>query len=204
MINTVKINDELYIELNKKNNETIISIINNNLKIVLSKMKTDCTFSTNFVYDKNYIVIYSKGSSINNIPLNIEVVYDIKRNITINLSDNKIKNIFKNILIYKRGFNLVDILSSLNTFYIDTDDDDDVHNNFRTYITSNNKNISDEEFINYVISNYPKLKKYIGLGVIPYSIYSKIEDDFGTDTLWFNIMPQDVLLIGNDIVKRKK
>ena len=108
------------------------------------------------------------------------------------------------MFIYKRGFNLVDILSSLNTFYIDTDDDDDVHNNFRTYITSNNKNISDEEFINYVISNYPKLKKYIGLGVIPYSIYSKIEDDFGTDTLWFNIMPQDVLLIGNDIVKRKK
>lgn len=204
MINTIKINDELYVELNQKNNETIISIIKNNLKIVLSKTKTDCTFSTNFVYDKNYIVIYSKGSSINDIPLSIEVVYDIKRNITIDLSNNNIKNIFQNMFIYKRGFNLVDILSSLNTFYIDTDDDDDVHNNFRTYITSNNQNISDEEFINYVISNYPKLKKYIGLGVIPYSIYSKIEDDFGTDTLWFNIMPQDVLLIGNDVVKRKK
>ena len=35
MINTVKINNELYIELNQKNNETIISIINNNLKEVI-------------------------------------------------------------------------------------------------------------------------------------------------------------------------
>ena len=61
-----------------KKGRTIISVIDDDKEILLSDIKTDDYFWNKWISDDNYIVAYSRGCMVNQIPLNIEAAYSIK------------------------------------------------------------------------------------------------------------------------------
>ena len=67
----------------------------NSQKVVLSDLKTNDYFWSNVVFDENYVVVYSRGCMVNQIPLNIEAAYDIKEERLLDLSYKKLKVILE-------------------------------------------------------------------------------------------------------------
>ena len=78
MKNIININDSITIEINKKFGRTIITLNKNGKKEVLSSLKTNDYFWSDAKFDENYIIIYSRGCMVNQIPLKIESAYNIK------------------------------------------------------------------------------------------------------------------------------
>ena len=109
-----KLNDAISVEKKKQFKRTIITLNNNSQKVVLSDLKTDDYFWSNVVFDENYVVVYSRGCMVNQIPLNIEAAYDIKEGRMLDLSYKKLKVILEYMFISKRGFELTDILTFIN------------------------------------------------------------------------------------------
>ncbi len=120
MIETIKINDNIVIKKEKKyikqeefleKERTIITLIKNNQEQILSDLKTNDYFYSEIIYDKNNIVVYSKGYMI---PLNIEAVYNINRDIIFDLTNNRTKEFFKYLYINKVELKLEEILTIIN------------------------------------------------------------------------------------------
>ena len=64
-----KINGEIIIEQINKRDRTIISVICNNEKTILSDVKTYSHFWNKVIFNDTYIVAYSRGCFVNPIPL---------------------------------------------------------------------------------------------------------------------------------------
>ena len=109
-----RLNDKTSVEKKKQFKRTIITLNKNSQKVVLSDLKTNDYFWSNVVFDENYVVVYSRGCMVNQIPLNIEAAYDIKEERLLDLSYKKLKVILEYMFISKRGFELTDILTFIN------------------------------------------------------------------------------------------
>ena len=186
----IKVNDNLSIEENKKRKRTITSIIEDGERKILTDIETDDYFWSKVVFDENYIVVYSRGCMVNQIPLNIEAAYDIKEKRMLDLSNKKLKVLLEYMFISTRGFELTDILTFINDEdlkILDEESKDDL----KRILTSGNNKITDEEVIKYILSKYPILANYRNLkGPLTVIDYKNIEEEIGQEIFRFHLMPQ--------------
>ena len=99
--NTIVIDDELLVKIEKTNRKTTVYICENGNKKLLAQVKTGDYVWANVTCDSNYVVVYSRGCMINQIPLNIEAAYNIKNRSTVNLENKKIKY-YLSICLFQR------------------------------------------------------------------------------------------------------
>ena len=201
-----QLNDTTSIEKKKHLKRTIITINKNSQKQVLSNLKTDDYFWSSVTFDKNYVVVYSRGCMTNQIPLNIEAAYDIKEERILDLSNKKLKVILEYMFISKRGFELTEILTFINKEdlqILDEKSKDDL----KRILTIDNYDITDEEVINYILNKYPILSKYRNLkGPLSVIEYKNIEKEIGQNIFRFHLMPQNLKFIEeeNQVVEKQK
>lgn len=195
MKTNIKVNDELSIEVVNKRKRTITSISENGVKKVLTDIETNNYFWSKVVFDDNYVVVYSRGCMVNQIPLNIEAAYDIKEKRMLDLSNKKLKVLLEYMFISTRGFELTNILSFINKEdlkILEEEEKDDL----KSILTSGNSKITDEEVIRYILSKYPILENYRNLkGPLTVIDYKKIEDEIGQDIFRFHLMPQSLKFV---------
>lgn len=191
MKTNIEINKELTIEQINKRNRTIISVIDGNDKILLLDIKTNDYFWSKFVFNDTYVVAYSRGCMVNQIPLNIEAAYNIKEKRLIDL-DKKTKVLLEYMLICKRGFDLANVLQEINEQDLDILESIEKED-LRTYLTIGNKDIPQEQVINHILSTYPQLRDYTNLkGPLSVVEYRNILDNLENTTFYFHIMEQNL------------
>lgn len=188
----IKIINNLKVEENKKRKRTITSVIENGERKILTDIETDDYFWSKVIFDENYIVVYSRGCMVNQIPLNVEAAYDIKEKRMLDLSNKKLKVILEYMFISTRGFELTDILT-----FINNDDlkilDEETKDDLKRILTCGNNKITDEEVVNYILKKYPILLNYKNLrGPLSVIDYKKIEEEIGHEIFRFHLMPQSL------------
>lgn len=195
MRNIYKINDELSVEEVVKKNKTIMLLIRNGKKTVLCNMKTWDSFFCKLAYDDSYIVVYSRGTMINQISLNVEVAYSIKNGKFVNLKNKRLQTTLEYMLISRKGFDLTEVLTTINDSelgLVEADEKDDLTG----YLTAGSFKVSREEVVKYILKAYPELKQYTNLsGPISVIGYKRIVEEIGNETFWFNVMPLDLELV---------
>lgn len=188
----IKVNEQLSIEVVKKRKRTITSIYDNSIRKVLTDIETNDYFWSKVIFDNNYVVVYSRGCMVNQIPLNIEAAYDIKEKRMLDLSNKKLKVLLEYMFISTRGFELTNILTFINDEdlkILDEESKDDL----KRILTCGNSKISDEEVTKYILSKYPILTNYQNLnGPLTVIEYKKIEDEIGQNIFRFHLMPQNL------------
>lgn len=188
----IKINDNLSVEENKKRKRTITSIIEDGERKILTDIETDDYFWSKVIYNENYVVVYSRGYMVNQIPLNVEAAYDIKEKRMLDLSNKKLKVLLEYMFISTRGFELTDILTFINDEdlkILDEESKDDL----KRILTCGNNKITDEEVIKYILSKYPILANYRNLkGPLTVIDYKNIEEEIGQEIFRFHLMPQSL------------
>lgn len=200
MKKNIRINEKLELEELKKRGKTIINIYENNVKKVSVIEKTNDYFWVKYVYDENYIIIYSRGCMVNQIPLNIECVYDIKEKRNIDLSNKKLKVLFESMYITKRGFDLSNILDFINDEDLQIINEDE-KSDLKIILTCGNIKITDDEVLKYIIEKYPLFNEYRNLkGPLSVIQYKKIEEQIGQDIFRFHLMPQKLNFIEESII----
>lgn len=185
-----EINDNLSVKEIYKRNRTRIYISTKDKEILLSDVKTDENFLCKVVFNNYYIVSYTKSSSINDIPLSIDGVYDIrKEEVITNLSDTN-KKCLMYMMIMRKSFDLATILSVINN--VEWSNDKIV---FEDYLTLGNDRITHDQIVKYIEETYPIFSGYIGLSEnIPVKDYVKIEKQIGILKFPFFAMQQDLFL----------
>lgn len=200
MIKTIKINDELSLEIVKKKRRTLVFLYDGMEKTVLSDIKTSEFFWSKVVYDENYIVVYTRGCMVNEIPLNVEVAFSIKNKSFINLENKKIKIVLQYMFICKKYFDLTQVLQTINDnelLLVSEDEKGDLE----SYLTAGSDKIDSKQVIDYILDQYPCLINYTNLsGPISVVEYKKIEEEMGKRTLEFHIMPLPLECIENSHV----
>lgn len=186
----IEITDNLIVEENKKSKRTITSVIENGERRILTDIKTNDYFWSKIIFDENYIVVYSRGCMVNQIPFNIEAAYDIKEKRILDLSDKKLKVILEYMFINTRGFELTDVLTFINQEDLKILDEES-KGDLKRILTSGNSRITDEEVIKYILSIYPILANYRYLkGPLTVIQYKNIEEEIGQEVFRFHLMPQ--------------
>jgi hypothetical protein len=135
---------------------------------------------------------------VNQIPLNIEAAYNIKEKRLIYL-DKKIKILLEYMMICKKGFELANVLQEINEQdlgVLESIEKEDL----RTYLTTGNKDIPQEQVIDHILSTYPELKDYTNLeGPLSVLQYRNIADNLENTIFKFHIMEQDLGFIQSPI-----
>lgn len=192
MKRTIKINKNLSIEETKKRKRTITTVIEGGQRKILADIETTDYFWSKFIFDENYIVVYSRGCMLNQIPLNIEAAYDIKEKRMLDLSNKKLKVPLEYMFISTRGFELPDILTFINDEDLKILDEES-KGDLKRILTCGNNKITDEEVTKYILSKYPILEKYRNLkGPLTVIDYKNIEEEIGRKIFRFHLMPQSL------------
>lgn len=191
MKENIFINNNLCIEKNKKRKRTIITLIKDDEKIVLSDLKTDDFFWSDVVYDENYVIVYSRGCMVNQIPLVVECAYNIKTDTIIDTKkDRKLGLELEYMYIGKYSFEVGTVLSVINENKLNIAYSDEI-DHIKLYLTNGNTDISDEEIKNYILSCYPELEKYTNLSDdITVLQYRDIVEELGRKYISLHKMPQ--------------
>ena len=156
MVEIIKINDSITIEIKKSEERTIVILNRNGKNTILSDLYTDSTFTSNVVYDNNYIVVYSKGDERNQIPIEIECAYNIKTGIILDTKNNsKLSDDLYMMLIGKKRFSARSIVILLNQKDLELGYEDETVRIIE-YLTNGNDNISREEVVDYIVAKVKK------------------------------------------------
>ncbi|MGM9882050.1 MAG: hypothetical protein ACI31S_04335 [Bacilli bacterium] len=156
------------------------------------QVKTEDYVWTYVTGDNNYIVVYSHGCTINQIPLNIGVAYNIKNRSTVNLENKKVKVLLEYMFISKKGFDIATVISFINNKDLEVTEKEEVED-FIYYLTSGNKDVTYSEILDYVLKAYLELTKYMNIKEKMSIVeYRQIVEEFDTNILRFHIMPQVV------------
>lgn len=137
----IQINDTTSIEIQKEIDRTTIILNKNSQKIVLSDLKTNDYFWSNVVFDENYVVVYSRGNIVNQIPIEVEADYDIKEEKILDLSNERISAILISMLVVKKGFNLANVLTFINNEDLQILNKEE-RGNLKRILTCGNSNIT--------------------------------------------------------------
>lgn len=190
-----RLNDTTSVEIKEQFKRTIITLNKDLRREVLSDLKTDDYFWSDVVFDTNYVVVYSRGCMVNQIPLNIEAAYDIKEDRMLDLSNKKLKVILEYMFISKRGFELTDILTFINKEDLQILDEES-KGDVKRILTCGNDSITDEEVIKYILIRYPVLENYRNLkGPLSVMEYKRIEEEIGQEIFKFHLMPQSIKFV---------
>lgn len=193
----IVINDKLWVGIDVRKNRTIISLYENGVQKTLSDMETGDYFWSRVVRNKHYIVAYSRGCMVNQIPLNIDAAYSITDGNLLDLSNQKLKVLLEYMFVCRKGFELVQVLATINSNDLELVDDEE-KDYLTRYLTAGNVGMSKEQVTEYILKQYPKLKEYTNLvGPISVAKYKEIARNIGEETLHFHIMPQDLHKLPN-------
>ncbi len=205
MKDVININEEISIEKNKKRNRTIITLIKGSEKIVLSNLKTDEFFWSDVKYDENYVIVYSRGCMVNQIPLVVECAYNIKTDTIIDTRENRKLGLeLEYMYIGKYSFEVGTVLSIINDNRLDIAYEDEIEH-LKLYLTNGNDSITDEEIKNYILSCYPMLKKYTNLdSSITVLQYRDLVEEIGRRYISLHKMPQIIDESRNQIIHTLK
>ena len=197
-----KITDNLSVKEDNRKNRTIISVIDGDKEVLLSDIETDEYFWNKWVYDENYVVAYSRGCMVNQIPHTVEAAYSIKNKRLLNMQNERIKELLEFMLICKKGFDLTQILTEINSSDLGLLSGDKKAE-LRNYLTSGNKNINKKDIMSYILEAYPQLEKYASLTEkLSISEYRSIEEELDESTFWLHAIPQDLSFV-EDAPKKK-
>lgn len=186
------INDKLWVGIDVRKKRTIISLYENGVRKTLSDMETGDYFWSKAMCNKHYIVAYSRGCMVNQLPLNIDAAYSITDGKLLDLSNQKLKVFLEHMFVCRKGFELVQVLATINCNDLELVGDKE-KDYLTRYLTAGNASISKEQVTEYIIKQYPKLKEYTNLvGPISVANYKDIARNIGEETLYFHIMPQDL------------
>lgn len=189
MSEIIKINDNVNVEIKKIKDRTIIILDRMGERVILSDLKTSDTFTCLVVRDDNYVVVYSKGCMMNQIPLVIECAYNIKTDTILNTKKNpKLAENLEMMLISKRCFNIIPIILWLNEKVDDLQSVDDIYD-FIIYLDNGNEDIRRDEIVSYVLNECPILKNYLNIKELD---CEKAIEEIGGEYLFFHKMPQIV------------
>lgn len=187
---TIKINEELQIEVSKTDTETEIYLIENNEKRILSFLETDKDFWSDVLYDENYIIVYSRGTMFNQIPLSIEVAYNIKTRKMVDLTNIELRKLLEYRFLFKKYFDLRDVLTFINDVDLKLISSKDGLVRLKEYLTSGNEQISRHDIIDYILTEYPILRKYNNIkNPIYVKDYLEMIEEIGLSDLYFHTMP---------------
>lgn len=160
-------------------------MIDGDKEVLLSDIETDEYFWNKWVYDENYVVAYSRGCMVNQIPLTVEAAYSIKNKRLLNMQNERIKELLEFMLICKKGFDLTQILTEINSSDLG--------------LLSGDK----KDIMSYILEAYPQLEKYASLTEkLSVSEYHSIEEELGESTFWLYAIPQDLSFV-EDAPKKK-
>lgn len=188
MKKTRYIKEGIELELVKKPRKIIAILYVDDVRIQLCKVnKISEDFWVLYEYNENYLVIYSRGCMANQIPLTVEAVYDMTNKKTVPVL-NKNKVIFEHMCISKKYIDTSVILEFLNDRKLEIADDEEVED-FIRYVTAGNETISNEEIKEYILSEYPQMKKFMNFET-PLTVkeYRKIVANI-EDNIRLHIMP---------------
>lgn len=181
----ITITSNLSLEIVKDGSDTIIYLSESNDKRILYIYYPN-KFNS-FLYDDTYIVIYTKDKYHK---LNLEVAYNYQTKHLVNLSNNKLRYLLEYHFLLKQCFDLRIILSFINQINLKLISSPNELINLKDFLTSGNSNITNQEIIEYILKNYPILKRYTNLTQPLYvTDYLKIIEDIGHESLYFHIMP---------------
>ena len=181
----ITITSNLSLEIVKDGSDTIIYLSESNDKRILYIYYPN-KFNS-FLYDDTYIVIYTKDKYHK---LNLEVAYNYQTKHLVNLSNNKLRYLLEYRFLLKQCFDLRVILSFINQIDLKLISSPNELINLKDFLTSGNSNITNQEIIEYILKNYPILKRYTNLTQPLYvTDYLKIIEDIGHESLYFHIMP---------------
>lgn len=181
----ITITSNLSLEIVKDGSDTIIYLSESNDKRILYIYYPN-KFNS-FLYDDTYIVIYTKDKYHK---LNLEVAYNYQTKHLVNLSNNKLRYLLEYHFLLKQCFDLRIILSFINQIDLKLISSPNELINLKDFLTSGNSNITNQEIIEYILKNYPILKRYTNLTQPLYvTDYLKIIEDIGHESLYFHIMP---------------
>lgn len=165
--------------------------------MVFSEGKTTCLcgvrntndyFWVDYAFNENYIVAYSRGCMVNQIPLKVEAAYDMANKKVIPVT-KKNKAIFEYMCIAKKGVHADVILEFLNDNKLDIAETDEV-DDFVRYVTAGNVDITREQIVAYILTQYPILEKYMNLEEkLTAKKARRIIEEIGDSVLRFHIMP---------------
>lgn len=181
----IKINENLCVIKKETHNKTKIYIVDDGKKQLLSKAKTGKNYFSNIKYDKNYVIVHSDGAESRYNP---KIAYNIKSKQKIFL-DDEMRHTFKYMYIFNKFLDLKIILSIISDYNLNISSNEQINASIN-YLTNNNSNISITELKEYIIEQYPFLKKYKNLKIINDNDLEKIYDDLKINVLGFKIMPQ--------------
>lgn len=138
---TVKqITPRVQVERNQRMKTTAISVIVDGVKTVLADMKTNDYFWLKYEYNDRYIVVYSRGCMVNQIPLKVEAAYDIKNEKVVKLA-RKNQVILEYMLIGKKAFDMGTIIEYINNNLLKIASAEETMD-FERYLTAENPNIT--------------------------------------------------------------
>ena len=188
----IHINDELKVKVDTQRNRTRICLYENGVEKILSDIRTWDGFWSKTEHNEYYIVAYSRGCMANQIPLNIDAAYSIQEKRLLTLSP-KLEELLENMLVAKKGFGFAQVLQAINETDLQIIGKRE-SNKLVNYLTAGNPNISKQEVIEYILKCYPEFKKYTNFkGIISVLKFEKLKAEFGDNTYFFHIIPQDIL-----------
>ncbi len=183
-----RINSRVQVERNIRMKTTAISVIVDGEKTVLADMKTSDYFWLKYEYNDRYIVVYSRGCMVNQIPLKVEAAYDIKNEKVIEIK-RKNQVILEYMLIGKKAFDMGTIIEYINNNLLKIASAEETMD-FERYLTAENPKITREQVKEYIISCYPVLVMYADYDyILTVMEYREILDKLGT-SYTFHIMPE--------------
>lgn len=197
----INIKDNLDIEFieNILMNNTLINVIDNGKKIVLSDVRTGNNFYSDFTYNDYYIVSYSRGN-VNERPLILHTCYSIKDGRVIDFADplnEKLKNALENMLLTGKSFSLAHVLQELNLCDLEllVDEEKDELSNF---LTAGNAEITKDDIAVHIVGRYPELLGYMNLrGPLTVAEYRQIEKELNASKFFLYAMSQDLSFLEN-------
>ena len=155
--------------------------------IYFCSLERDSKRGENLRMNEHYVIKYSEEFATQDIK--IEKAYDIESEEILDLSNEKLHEGIKNMFFETREFHTSTVLQAINEKELEIVDDGEVEE-FISYLTMENDDISNEEIKDYILSCYPKLRAYSNyLQEISVSKYNDVINQLG-DTMIFKRMPQ--------------
>ena len=181
-----RINSKVKVERNQRMLTTQISVIANGERTVLADLKTNEYFWLKYEKNERYIVVYSRGCMVNQIPLKVEAVYDIEKQKVVELKKSN-RVIFEYMVLFAKRFELATVLEYVNDNVLNIASQEETAD-FHRYITAGNPNITREQVKEYVFKNYPVFIAYADYDyIVTVMEYRALTENLGNEFA-FHIM----------------
>lgn len=190
--------NKLIITDEKRRKREIIKIYYNQDETLLEDYYDDGIGNIILKFDRDYIyTLYRYNPKClsyqdNKPTLYIKSVYSIKdkEKVCFN-NDNNLRDLFDHIYVKSESFPLPFVLELINDCGLGIISIENLNDSIIEYLTNGNTNVSFDDVKEYVLTCYPKLKKYTNLSS-SFSIYDyyKIEEELKQNKLSFYKMPQ--------------